>query len=107
MLMMAYRMIAMHSEGKVVVIMARTWSNRPVCAVPAARFVESDSGESSGQHFFVSESVYSADDHCDYAGNEYRDVRILTPSQYIVCDHDHKEHQDRQDRRDNAGHAPG
>ena len=26
--------------------MARTWSNRPVCAVPAARFVESDSGES-------------------------------------------------------------
>ena len=32
---------------------------------------------------------------------------ILTPSQDIVCDHNHKKHQNREDRRDFAGHAPG
>ncbi|KID49093.1 hypothetical protein C095_06585 [Fusobacterium necrophorum subsp. funduliforme B35] len=31
--------------GNVVVTMAATWSKSPVCAEPAARFVESESGE--------------------------------------------------------------
>ena len=44
-------MIAITKLGKVVVTMAATWSNRPVCAEPAAKFVESDKGENlSPQH---------------------------------------------------------